>query len=69
MCLKIRCDGESEKFCKFFWELNKPVACAECGLEHFRNIDISLFLINYNIKENEYLFTSKTSRYALNLVR
>jgi len=19
MCLKIRCDGESEKFCKFFW--------------------------------------------------
>jgi len=23
MCLKIRCDGESEKFCKIFWELNK----------------------------------------------
>jgi hypothetical protein len=22
MCLKIRCDGESEKFCKIFWELN-----------------------------------------------
>ena len=23
MCLKIRCDGESKKFCKIFWELNK----------------------------------------------
>ena len=23
MCLKIRCDRESEKFCKIFWELNK----------------------------------------------
>ena len=25
MCLKIRCDGESEKFCKNFWELNKAL--------------------------------------------
>jgi len=25
MCLKIWCDGESEKFCKFFWELNKAL--------------------------------------------
>ena len=25
MRLKIRCDGESEKFCKFFWELNKAL--------------------------------------------
>jgi hypothetical protein len=24
MCLKIRCDEESEKFYKIFWELNKP---------------------------------------------
>jgi len=23
MCLNIRCDGESEKFYKIFWELNK----------------------------------------------
>jgi hypothetical protein len=23
MRLKIRCDGESEKFCKFFWEPNE----------------------------------------------
>ena len=23
MCLKIRCDEESGKFCKIFWELNK----------------------------------------------
>ena len=23
MRLKIRCDGESEKFCKIFWEVNK----------------------------------------------
>jgi hypothetical protein len=22
MCLKIRCDEESEKICKIFWELN-----------------------------------------------
>ena len=25
MCLKIRCDGESEKFCKIFWKLNKAL--------------------------------------------
>ena len=25
MCLKIRCDGESEKICKIFWKLNKAV--------------------------------------------
>jgi hypothetical protein len=25
MRLKIRCDGESEKFCKTFWELNKAL--------------------------------------------
>ena len=23
MCLKIRCDGKSEKFCKIFWEVNE----------------------------------------------
>ena len=26
MYLKIRCDGESEKFYKIFWELNKAQA-------------------------------------------
>jgi len=25
MHLKIRCDGESEKFCKIFWEVNKTL--------------------------------------------
>jgi len=25
MRLKIRCDGKSEKFYKFFWELNKDL--------------------------------------------
>jgi len=25
MRLKIRCDGESEKFCKICWELNKAL--------------------------------------------
>ena len=25
MRLKIRCDGECEKFCKIFWELNKAL--------------------------------------------
>jgi len=25
MCCKIRRDGESEKFCNFFWELNKTI--------------------------------------------
>jgi len=34
MCLKIRCDGESEKFCKFFWKLNKA-----------RHIDDDLMLL------------------------
>jgi hypothetical protein len=29
MCLKIRCDGESEKFCKFFWEVNKAKAAID----------------------------------------
>ena len=28
MCLKIRCDGESEKFCKISWELNKAQEAA-----------------------------------------
>jgi len=35
MCLKIRCDGKSQKFCKIFWELNKaqlggmlPASCS-----------------------------------------
>jgi hypothetical protein len=23
MCLKIRCDGKSEKFCIFFWKINR----------------------------------------------
>jgi hypothetical protein len=26
MCPKIRCDGESEKFCKIFLELNRAYA-------------------------------------------
>ena len=25
MRLKIRCDGESEKICKIFWEVNKAL--------------------------------------------
>jgi hypothetical protein len=25
MCQKIRCDRESEKFCKIFWELNRAL--------------------------------------------
>jgi len=25
MCHKTQCDEESEKFCKFFWELNKGI--------------------------------------------
>jgi len=25
MCLKIRCDGECEKFCKIFWEVNRAL--------------------------------------------
>jgi hypothetical protein len=35
MCLKIRCDGESEKFCNFFCKLNQPLgwlaACLTCS--------------------------------------
>ena len=31
ICLKIRCDGESEKFCKIFWELNKALASLRSG--------------------------------------
>jgi hypothetical protein len=27
MCPKIRCDGESKKFCKIFWELNRALIC------------------------------------------
>ena len=45
------------------------VACAECGSGHFRNIDISLFLINYNIKENGYFSLLKHQRYSSILVR
>jgi hypothetical protein len=25
MCQKIRCDGESKKFCKIFWKLNRAL--------------------------------------------
>ena len=34
MRLKIRCDEESEKFCKIFWELNKAQAKAR-AMSHF----------------------------------
>jgi len=30
MCLKIRCDGKSEKFCKIFYELNKAQLLLVC---------------------------------------
>jgi len=30
ICLKIRCDGKSEKFCKIFEELNKA-SCINCA--------------------------------------
>jgi len=38
MCLKIRCDGECEKFCKIFWEVNKAQDCSETlsGPKHSR---------------------------------
>jgi len=32
MCLKIRYDGESEKFCKIFWEVNKALCCVQIEL-------------------------------------
>jgi hypothetical protein len=31
MCLKIRCDGESKKFYKIFWELNRALDTIESG--------------------------------------
>jgi len=48
MCLKIRCDEESEKFCKIFWELNKALLARMAGLFviqcvqlHFRGKSLS----------------------------
>jgi hypothetical protein len=44
MCSKIRCDGESEKFCKIFWELNWALLYSfrqtrtEHGRTHMRRI-------------------------------
>jgi len=39
MRLKIRCDEESEKFCKIFWELNKAKAAPGCLCAHQRHED------------------------------
>ena len=44
MCLKIRCDGESEKFCKIFWELNK--ACSE-KISDFGTVALSFVCDKY----------------------
>ena len=46
MRLKIRCDGESEKFCKIFWELNKALVNSSTSdaLWDFRRPIIFFFL-------------------------
>jgi len=36
MCLKIRCDGESEKFYKILWELNKASVESDQSRSHPR---------------------------------
>jgi hypothetical protein len=33
MCPKIRCDGESKKFCKIFWELNRALLWTDVCIE------------------------------------
>ena len=35
MCLKIRCDGESEKFCKFFWTKQGLIQTANISVVNF----------------------------------
>ena len=39
MCLKIRCDGESEKFCKIFWKLNKALVVSIFLIKFFTRMD------------------------------
>ena len=47
MRLKIRCDGESEKFCKIFWKLNKALTTLEInGREPVPNMHVSHVLID-----------------------
>jgi hypothetical protein len=51
ICLKIRCDGECEKFCKIFWEVNKALECRclsqvdqnQTATNHGRESTVSFF--------------------------
>jgi len=45
MRLKIRCDGECEKFCKIFRELNKALV----PLHHLKSKNFLKFLVTLNL--------------------
>ena len=51
MHLKIRCDGESEKFCKIFWELNKALVKVEL-------VGVLLIIHWREVERREYIYTA-----------
>jgi len=45
MCRKIQYDGESDKFCKIFWELNKALFYKEQWIYKLKTFFIIKLLI------------------------
>jgi len=56
MRLKIRCDGECEKFCKIFWEVNKALPDGNSEIH---------FLVFWNSMLDLCFFLLKLSKFGL----
>jgi hypothetical protein len=60
MCPKIRCDGESEKFYKIFWELNGPLASLGTRINKTTALFSSQFQpLNFTMQKKKISIISK----------